>query len=325
MTATSAALVLPEPAAATATGPHTVPEWLTAPVSDDPTYAPGGRRLRRSFVEQNLDSSARLLRQAMFAEDDAQADGLLQRLDPRAKLIGLLIVLIGLSLVRNPAVLVGAYAGTLALAAASRVQVLPFLRRVWVAVPLFTAVVVAPATLSVVLPGDVVVPLWTWDGTVEGFTSQGLTSAAMLIGRVACSVSAVLLLTLTTPWVRLLAALGGLGVPRMFVMVIAMAYRYVFLLLGTVTDMYTSRRSRTVGTVSHGRAGRALLGASAGALVTKAHHLSDEVHQAMVARGYRGQAHTLHIERLTARDLLAVGAAVAATVALLLADGALGR
>lgn len=307
------------------TSPRTVPDWLTVAASHTPPYAPSGRRLRRSFVEQNLEGAARLLHQTMTADDDAHADALLQRLDPRTKLVALLIVLIGLSLVRNPAVLVGAYLATLALAAASQVQLLPFLRRVWVAVPLFTALVVAPATLSVVLPGDVVVPLWTWDGTVEGFTSQGLTSAAMLIARVACSVSAVLLLSLTTPWVRLLAALGDLGVPRMFVMVVAMAYRYVFLLLGTVTDMYTSRRSRSAGAVSHGRAGRALLGASAGALVTKAHHLSDEVHQAMVARGYRGRSRTLRTGRLTARDLLAVAVAVVAMAAVLLADGALGR
>ena len=33
--------------------------------------------------------------------------------------------------------------------------------------------------------------------------------------------------------------------------------------------------------------------ASAGALFGKAHHLSEEVHQAMVARGYRGDARTL--------------------------------
>jgi hypothetical protein len=40
-------------------------------------------------------------------------------------------------------------------------------------------------------------------------------------------------LTLTTPWIRLLAALGGLGVPRIFILIIGMAYRYIFLLLAS--------------------------------------------------------------------------------------------
>ncbi|MCG2803253.1 MAG: cobalt ECF transporter T component CbiQ, partial [Cellulomonas sp.] len=266
-----------------------VPAWLTAP---QPLTLPApGRRRRRSFVDRTLDNASAVLRQALAADDTA-ADGLLQRLDPRAKIVALLVVLVGLALVRDPATLAFAYLAIVALAAGSRVPVLTYLRRVWLAVPVFTALVVAPATLSVVVPGDVVVELWTWDGTPEGLTRQGLTSAALLIARVACSVSAVLLLTSTTGWVRLLAALGILGVPRMVVMVVAMAYRYVFLLLGTVTDMLTSRRARTLTSVAHDGNGRALLGASAGALVAKAHHLSDEVHQAMVARGYRGRSHT---------------------------------
>ena len=45
------------------------------------------------------------------------------------------------------------------------------------------------------------------------------------------SISLVVLLTLTTPWAKLLAALRSLHVPKMFVLIIGMAYRYLFLLL----------------------------------------------------------------------------------------------
>ena len=33
----------------------------------------------------------------------------------------------------------------------------------------------------------------------------------------------------------------------MFVLVVGMAYRYLFVLLGSVIDMYQARKSRTVG------------------------------------------------------------------------------
>ena len=69
----------------------------------------------------------------------------------------------------------------------------------------------------------------------------------------------------------------------MFVLVIGMAYRYMFLLLGAVTDMYERPQG------AHGRAstrddaaGRASSAATAGALFGKAHAMSEEVHQAMV-------------------------------------------
>ena len=65
--------------------------------------------------------------------------------------------------------------------------------------------------------------------------------------RPATSISLVVLLTLTTPWTKLLAALRSLFVPRMFILVLGMAYRYLFHLLGSVTDMYTARKARMVG------------------------------------------------------------------------------
>jgi cobalt/nickel transport system permease protein len=223
------------------------------------------------------------------------------------------------------AVLVAVYAATLLLAAASGLPVGFFVKRVWLFVPIFTGIVVLPATLSIVTPGDVVLQMWTWHGTPQGFTAQGLTSAALVVSRVATSISLVVLLTLTTPWVRLLAALRALGVPRIFVLVIGMAYRYVFLLLGTVTDMYEARKARTVGAQSHDASARAFVSASAGALFGKAHHLSEEVHQAMLARGYRGDARTLRPFSFAARDAVAAAAVVAAAVVIYGGDLILGR
>jgi cobalt ECF transporter T component CbiQ len=284
-----------------------------------------GRRRRGSFVEKTLTGSADLLRRVMFSEDLAGRRGLLQRIDPRVKLVGLLVLLVALGLVHTVGVLVAAYLVTLLLAASSGLPVGFFVKRVWLFVPIFTGIVVLPATLSIVTPGDVVLQLWTWHGSPQGFTAQGLTSAALVVSRVATSISLVVLLTLTTPWVRLLAALRALGVPRIFVLVIGMAYRYVFLLLGSVTDMYEARKARTVGAQQHDRSARAFLGASAGNLFGKAHHLSEEVHQAMTARGYRGEARSIMAFRLTGPDIAAAACVVAGAVAIYGGDRLLGH
>jgi energy-coupling factor transporter transmembrane protein EcfT len=142
---------------------------------------------------------------------------------------------------------------------------------------------------------------------------------------VATSVSLVVLLTLTTPWTRLLAALRALGVPRIFILIIGMAYRYVFLLLGTVTEMYEARKARTVSTTRHDGTARRFVAASAGALFGRAGHLSEEVHMAMVARGYRGNPRTLHAFRLRAADVMAGAVVLVAAVAIYGGDLLLGR
>jgi cobalt ECF transporter T component CbiQ len=304
--------------------PATTPDWLLA---KDAALCPCGcigKRRKGSYVQKTLTGGADLLRQVMFSDETSAAPGLLQRLDPRAKLIGLLgLVLAGAFLRTIPALLV-LYLLTLGLAAASRLSVRFFLKRVWLFVPIFTGIVLIPATLSVVTGGDVVLTLWHWHGHPEGFTSQGLTSAALVVCRVASSISLVVLLALSTPWTRLLAALRTLGVPRMFILVIGMAYRYLFLLLGSVTDMYEARASRTIGAEKHDSSARAFVAASAGALLGRTMAMSEEVHQAMTARGYRGNARVLAQPRPGAVDLVFVLAAGVVAVALILAERMLG-
>ena len=141
---------------------------------------------------------------------------------------------------------------------------------------------------------------------------------------VAVSISLVVLLTLTTPWTRLLAALRTLFVPKMFVLVLGMAYRYLFHLLGSVTDMYTARTSRTVDPDVGVASGRRFVAASAGALFGKAHALSDEVYLAMLARGYDGNARTLKAFRIRTLDVVWVVGCVLLGVAILGLDRAVG-
>jgi energy-coupling factor transporter transmembrane protein EcfT len=152
-----------------------------------------------------------------------------------------------------------------------------------------------------------------------------LTAAGLIIMRVATSISLVVLVTITTPWPRLLSALRALLVPSMFILVIGMAYRYLFHLLGSVSDMFTARKSRTVGRSENTRRDRAFVASSAGALFGKAHALSEEVHMAMVSRGYRGDATTLDQSRLRAFDLAVFAGTVALALTTIGIDRVIGR
>jgi cobalt/nickel transport system permease protein len=64
---------------------------------------------------------------------------------------------------------------------------------------------------------------------------------------------------------------------------------------------------------------------AAGALFGKAHALSDEVHHAMVSRGYTGTPRTLAGLRVRTLDWLFAGATAMLTVAVLGGDRILGR
>ena len=283
-----------------------------------------GKRRKGSFVEKTIRGATGLLQQALFNDDVARQPGLLQRLDPRAKLVSLIVLLVAAALVRHIPVLIAAYGVTLALAVASRLSLAFFVKRVWLFIPIFTGIIVIPAMFSFITPGEVVVPLGSWFGHDVGLTQQGLTSAGLLVMRVATSISLVVLLTLTTPWPRLLAALRGLFVPQLFVLVIGMAYRYIFVLLASVEEMYVSRKARTIRMSRDTKAGQRFVGATAGALFGKAHALSEEVHHAMIARGFTGDAKSLDRFSFRAADAAWLAACAVVVVLTLGGDRVLG-
>jgi len=300
------------------------PDWLLERGTGAFPYGCSGRRRRGSAIEKTIDGLTGVVRQALLSEEIAARNGLLQRVDARAKLLGVLALLIAAGLVRHIVVLLGLYALTLALAAASRIGLGWFVKRVWLFIPLFTGVIVAPAMFSFVTAGEVVLPLGHWFGHEVGLTRQGLTSAGLIVSRVATSISLVVLLTLTTSWPRLLSALRALLVPRLLVLVLGMAYRYLFVLLDAVSEMVTARKARTVAGRKDGRGARAVAGFSGGALFGKAHALSEEIHQAMLARGYRGEALSLESSSLRIADGVWLAACLSLALISIGGDRALG-
>jgi cobalt ECF transporter T component CbiQ len=300
------------------------PDWL---LRDEVGLCPCGcigRRSRRGFVEKTITGGADVVRQALFSDDIASRRGLLQVIEPRVKLLTMLALLLAAAFVRHAPVLVALYGVTLVLAAGSQLRLSFFVRRVWLFVPLFTGLVVAPATLNLVTHGQIVVPLGTWFGHPVGLTRQGLDAAALIVSRVAVSISLVVLLTLTTPWNRLLASLRALFVPRVFVQVLGMTYRYLFHLVNGIGEMYTARTARTVRRDRDVVKGRAFVAATGGALFGKAHALSEEVHLAMVARGYTGSTRVLRPLRPRAVDAIWAAACLAAIIAVLGVDRVFG-
>ncbi len=284
-----------------------------------------GKRQKANFIDKTIVGGSKLLRQSLFADDTAALPGVLQGLDPRVKLVSAVALLVATSIVRHVPILLAVSALAAVVAGLSKISTTFFLKRVWMFIPFFTGIVVLPATFSFITSGDIVVPLGHWFGHRVGLTRQGLTSAALLVTRVAASISIVLLVVLTTSWTRLVASLRSLGLPRMFVMVLGMAHRYVFYLLNTVTDMYEARKARTAKVGGSVASGRMFVAATAGSLFGKAHAMSDEVHQAMTARGYTGQARSMKTSQLRVADGMYALACIAACVVALGVDRALGR
>lgn len=267
------------------------------------------------FIERTMASFARAIDRSFYAEELARSDGLLQRLDPRVKLLGIAGLVVALACAHKLWVIAGLFVAGLLLAALSRVPFGVLMKRVWIAVLLFTGIIALPAPF--VTPGRTVYRL-PWTGWAV--TAQGLTSAGYLVARVETAATLMVLLVLTTRWSAVLKALRVFRAPVVLVAVLGMTYRYLFLLLETGQDMFESRRSRMVGELD-GPERRRVATASAGVLLSKTFDLSSEVYTAMQSRGFNGEI--LILDEFKARRL--DGLMLAAFVLLAAAAFWLGR
>jgi cobalt ECF transporter T component CbiQ len=259
-----------------------------------------GRKRRASFVERTLTTLGREMERSLYAEELAKADGLLQRLDPRVKVIGLVLLLINAALARNLFVIISIFVLGVILAIASRVPIRTLVTRAWLGAFLFTGLIALPAIF--ITPGRVIYYLPLLHLSV---TAQGLQSGLYLITRVETAVTLSVLLVLCTLWTHVLKALWVMRVPVVVIVILGMTYRYIFLMLQTAHDMFESRRSRMIG-VMDGAERRRLAAASVGVLLTKSFHLSSEVYLAMQSRGFRGAVDTLDDFEMEKSDWVAL-------------------
>ncbi len=275
-----------------------------------------GRRSRASFIDKTLGGLEEAFARSLYSEEVNARGGFLQGLDPRVKLVGALALIVATTSSRSLRVVLAVCALATAGALASRVDWGTLWRRVWLGAFLFTGAFALPAL--VLTPGDA---LWRLPVAGWAVTEQGLRAAAFLLSRVIGSATLATTLVLTTPWNDVLKALRTLRVPVVFVVILGMTYRYIFLMLQTARDMFESRRSRTVGTLDSAT-GRRIAAASVGVLLGKSFALSNEVWLAMQSRGFRGEVHTLDEFRMRARDWLALAGFLAlASLALWLGLG----
>ncbi|MFY9326880.1 MAG: cobalt ECF transporter T component CbiQ [Georgfuchsia sp.] len=269
------------------------------------SFVQGGHRHRhRHFVERLAHDCMQAMEHALDAEATGAQRGFLQGLDPRIKLASFLTLIVCSVLAKFLVVLVALFLLAVVLAFTSYITAARLCKQAWISVLLFTGVIALPSI--VIVPG---IPVWQIPLVHWTVTLQGLRSGAFLIGRAETSATFALLLILTTPWTHLLKAMRSLGIPVVLVAILGMTYRYIFVLLQTTTQMFEARRSRIMAPIK-GPQQRQIVAAVAGVLLGKVFHLSEEVHLAMVSRGYRGEVHLLNEFHTQRRDWIVLAFAL---------------
>ncbi len=265
------------------------------------------------FIAKTLEETTRAIQHSVFAEKFASRKGFLQGVDPRVKVVTILWLLLMAAGIKDLQVLLCFYLFTLVLALLSYIPPGFFIKRVWFFIPLFTALIALPSIFNLITPGQEIFVLFHLPRAYHfgpyvipdkiAITAQGLKGAEIFVMRVATCVSLAILLILTTPWIRVLKALNILHIPEIAILVLAMTYRYIFLFLRVAESMFLARKSRFIAKTDLKEQHR-WLSARIGVLIGKSFNLSNEVHLAMLARGWSGNPILFEEDRIDKKDFI---------------------
>jgi len=250
---------------------------------------------RSNFIIKTLREFASVFENEFFCEYYAGKNALLQNIDPRVKLLLLVLFIVFSAFSSNVVVLLFVAFIVILYAKSSDIKVGSFIRRSWAYIPPLAFLFSLPGALNIFVKGTAVLHI------TENiyFTQAGLLNALRIALRTGISLSFGFLLLMTTRWQSITRALCIIHVPTVFVSILNMAYRYIFMLSSIGTSMFEARYLRTVGKIKT-KENRNFVGKSIAHLFIKSHFLTEEISQAMECRCFSGTP--LYMEELKLRS-----------------------
>jgi cobalt/nickel transport system permease protein len=107
------------------------------------------------------------------------------------------------------------------------------------------------------------------------------------------------------------------GVPKIYVLTLEMADRYIFLLMDLVREIHIAKKARTIKARGMFEEQK-WVGGRIGYTLIRSLDMSEKVHKAMMSRGYNGEVKIMQEFKMRSRDYISVVIAMSTCVVLVL-------
>jgi cobalt/nickel transport system permease protein len=236
----------------------------------------------------------------IFSDVFAHKENCISRIEARTKIVFVVLALV-INLL-SPSVYAPLAIAVFCLATLVAIKIPPRLLLLRLIMPLVMAAVVLVTQLF--FYGTT--PLFTVPFLgVVGY-EEGLFHGLLIMSRVIGGVSLILFLGMSTPAHKLLMAARWFRLPKVFVELSLLIYRYIFVLIEEAISIKDAQRVR----LGYGnwRRGMKSVGTLGGILVLRAYDRAERVFTAMIARGYSGALSVSYSEQFGGKDFIAAAA-----------------
>jgi cobalt/nickel transport system permease protein len=263
------------------------------------------KRARLSFLDKTIMNSASAVKSIYLQAENATKENHIEKINPHIKIIALIYFAVVISVVSDPVRQIFITAFIFLLYILARLNIFEVYRKIFIIAFLFGFIVVSPASLNIITPGKIVLNLITFNEPSHfwiynipqniGFTENGFQVVLLVFLRVLNSVSFALLIVFTTPFPSFIKSFKIIGVPDTFLMIISLAYKYIFILSRTIEETYFALKSRLSGNIKNSSL-RKLISGRIFYIFRRSMIIYEYTYFAMVSRGYTGKVklHSKH-------------------------------
>lgn len=291
-----------------------IPAYLIKPVTDQKDLSETkGPRL--AFLDKTILNSARAAKAIYVQAENSTVESLIQKINPHIKLISLIYFLFIISIANRIEAQAVITAFILSLYVLAKLKVFEVYKRTFLLAFIFGFIIVLPASLNLVTPGRIILNIITFNKPSHfliytipqniGFTDDGFKVVLLIFLRILNSVSFAMLIVFTTSFPLFVKSFKILGVPDTFLMIITLAYKYIFILSRTIEETYFAFKSRLLGTIKNEKI-REVISGRIFFIFKKSMRFYENTYNAMVSRGYQGKIILHSQKKLSYYDFVAL-------------------
>lgn len=289
-----------------------IPSYLLQPANDQYRVAKA-KEARFSFLDKTILKSASAVKSIYIQAENSSEKNIIQGINPHVKLILMIYTIFIVSIVRHIEAQLIITAFVFLLYIIARLKIFVVYKKIFSLAIIFGLIVLLPASLNIITPGKIILniitfnkPLHFWIYTIPqniGFTENGFKVVLLIFLRILNSASFAMLIVFSTPFPSFIKSFKIFGVPDTLLMIVSLAYKYIFILSRTIEETYFALKSRLSGNIRYGRI-RELIGGRIFFIFKKSMRIYESTYYAMVSRGYHGKIVLHSQEKLKATDLV---------------------
>ena len=294
---------------------------------DSKHEATGIRKTNLTFLDKTILSSACAIKTIYLQAENAAKKNLVYHIHPHIKLFSLIYLAVVISIAGNLHAQLLATSVIFIFYIIARLRISQLYRKIFLLAFIFGFIVIFPASLNIITPGKIILNLLTFDRPIQfwiyhipqhvGFTLEGFQVVSLVFLRVLNSISLAMLIIYTTSFPSFIKSFKIIGVPDTFLMIISLAYKFIFILSRTIEETYFALKSRLLGNIGNSNI-RKLIGGRIFFIFKRSMIIYENTYYAMVSRGYQGKVLLHSQNQLTYKDLIALVVVIASGIGIIL-------